>query len=167
MPDACGGTKVAVRCGKEVILESKGQGSGGQCVCRYDWHTLYPEEENPQLVFFLDAPFSVALSLEKARTQPGDGNNFKGDIRLVEFDFCGPNCFCGFSHNLCKGCPVGVNIQVPWRQGSVSKGANGGIELNWVPLTDPSGVKPWSTGHCFLGYNMALYSDKHWIMVSG
>ena len=54
---------------------------------------LSPEEERSQLVFALDVPFSVALSLEKARTQPGDGNNFKGDVRLVVLYFCGTYCF--------------------------------------------------------------------------
>ena len=61
---------------------------------------LSPEEENSRLVRFLDLLFSVAFSIAKAREQPGDGNNFKGDVGLVEFDLLRPNCFCGFSHIL-------------------------------------------------------------------
>ena len=83
-----------------IILESTGQSSGGQCLCHGDWHTL-SRGRKPLTVIVLDVMFSVALSLEKARTQPGAGNNFKGDVRLVVLDFCGTYCFCGFSHNLC------------------------------------------------------------------
>ena len=101
---------------------------------------LSPEEEHSQLVRVLDFIFSVALSVEKARAQPGDGNNFKGDVGLVEFDLLRPDCFCGFSHILCEGCPVGLDIQVPCGQGSASKGAKGGYDLGWVSLPDPAGV---------------------------
>ena len=101
---------------------------------------LSPEEEHSQLVCFPELLFSVAFSIEKARAQPGNGNNFKGDVGLVEFNLLRPDCFCGFSHDYCKGCPVGVNIQVPCRQGSASKGAKGDCELCGVSLPDPAGV---------------------------
>ena len=59
---------------------------------------LSPEEEHSQLVCFLDGLFPVALSDEKARAQPGDGTNFKGDVGLVKLDLLRSYCFCGFSH---------------------------------------------------------------------
>ena len=113
--------------------KARGQAMTGYA-CVMVTGVLSPEEEHSQMVCFLDGLFSVALSMEKARAQPGDGNYFKGDVGLVEFDLLRPNCFCGFSHNCCKGYSVGVKIQVPCGQRSASKGAKGNCELGWVSL---------------------------------
>ena len=71
---------------------------------------IFPEQKMPQLVRFPEMPFTATPSIKEACTQPGNGDDLKGNVGFEDFDFLRLDCLCGFLHYCSKGRRVSVHV---------------------------------------------------------